>query len=214
MLAPTTRTMFHTTSSMPVCVCVCFDRCCRCRCRCCCPSSRHDLSDNTSFQRGNRNVEVFLNNVEATMRFSFDQLSRMPPGGVKWPPGQGPSIPMPAKKTVSVVARGHKAMVQRDGIYGQGEYAHEHEDTGPRRTGFYEYGSENKMYSSIYAYDSREEKKRKNVGCMVRGPQKAKRSVRPRVVVLCVSVCMCGRQEGREIENAPFGLLAACLGVQ
>lgn len=38
----------------------------------------------------NRDVEVFLPSAEASMRFAFSQLSRLPPGGVKWP-NQSPS---------------------------------------------------------------------------------------------------------------------------
>eukprot|EP00752_Nemacystus_decipiens_P002592 g2425.t1 len=38
----------------------------------------------------NRDVEVFLPSAEASMRFAFSQLSRVPPGGVKWP-SQSPS---------------------------------------------------------------------------------------------------------------------------
>ncbi|CAN0136926.1 unnamed protein product, partial [Ectocarpus fasciculatus] len=45
----------------------------------------------------NRDVEVFLPSAEASMRFAFSQLSRLPPGGVKWP-AQSPSGGSPAKK--------------------------------------------------------------------------------------------------------------------
>lgn len=41
-------------------------------------------------QTSNRDVEVFLPSAEASMRFAFSQLSRLPPGGVKWP-SQSPS---------------------------------------------------------------------------------------------------------------------------
>ncbi|CAM9483766.1 unnamed protein product [Ectocarpus sp. 13 AM-2016] len=45
----------------------------------------------------NRDVEVFLPSAEASMRFAFSQLSRLPPGGVKWP-DQSPSGGSLAKK--------------------------------------------------------------------------------------------------------------------
>ncbi|CAM9699532.1 unnamed protein product, partial [Ectocarpus fasciculatus] len=45
----------------------------------------------------NRDVEVFLPSAEASMRFAFSQLSRLPPGGVKWP-AQSPSGGSLAKK--------------------------------------------------------------------------------------------------------------------
>lgn len=48
-------------------------------------------------QTSNRDVEVFLPSAEASMRFAFSQLSRLPPGGVKWP-SQSPSGGSLAKK--------------------------------------------------------------------------------------------------------------------
>lgn len=48
-------------------------------------------------QTSNRDVEVFLPSAEASMRFAFSQLSRLPPGGVKWP-SQSPSGGTLAKK--------------------------------------------------------------------------------------------------------------------
>lgn len=51
----------------------------------------------TQKKTSNRDVEVFLPSAEASMRFAFSQLSRLPPGGVKWP-AQSPSGGSLAKK--------------------------------------------------------------------------------------------------------------------
>lgn len=40
-------------------------------------------------QTSNRDVEIFLPSMETSMRFAKEQLSRRPPGGVKWPEGRG-----------------------------------------------------------------------------------------------------------------------------
>ncbi len=54
----------------------------------------------------NRDVEVFLPSAEASMRFAFAQLSRVPPGGVKWPSQSPSGGRLPNKRLPGGVAGG------------------------------------------------------------------------------------------------------------